>query len=178
MSLKSFISATYGSSIYLKTTRLQATLCKAATAKNQLIFLNRCIHHKVIPKFLQLKCPLNTRRTKIVNDKYKRELLISTKNDTKERYFGYYNHAKQLEESLREELSIEHYEIISNVTESSREKTFVATRSKLKHKFELLYSSKYKINNITNENEHSRLQELCNENEHSRLVKDCFKFSR
>ena len=51
MSLKTLITTTYGSGTYRRTTTLQDVHCKAATAKKQLTFLNRCVHHKIISRF-------------------------------------------------------------------------------------------------------------------------------
>lgn len=159
MSLKSIITTTYGSSIYKSTSKLQDTLCKAASAKNQYIFLNRCIHHHLLPKFLQIKCPLRSKRARNITAKYKQELLVSTKNDARQRYFVAIKKAKELRLQLQHILSPEHFEIVINATESSREKKFIACKNKLKDKFTLLYSSKYQTSDI------SRAKE--------KLVKDC-----
>ena len=145
MNLKSIITTTYGSRIYKDTTKLQDTLCKTASAKNQSIFLNRCIHYRLTPKFLQIKCPLKSKRALNITIEYKQKLLISTRNDSKERYFNAVKKANQLRTSLKEKLSEEHFRIVEKVTESSREKKFLACKNKLKNKFELLYYSKYKI---------------------------------
>ena len=76
--------------------------------------------------------------------KYRRQLLIATRNDTKGRYFKYVKEVCRLKEAIKDKLSEEHYNTIINVTESSREKKFIKTKDKLKNKFELLYASKYK----------------------------------
>ena len=143
MSLKSIIVATYGSSIYKKTTQLQEIQCKTATAKNQLIFLNRCIHHNIIPKFLKIKSPVATKRVKNITITHRKKLLVATKNDTKERYFKHLKSASKLHETLRNDLSEEHFEVVKRITESSREKKFEQMKTKLKTKFELLYENKY-----------------------------------
>ena len=144
MSLKTLITATYGSSIYADTAKLQQVKCKAATAKNQITFLNRCIYHKLIPRFLQIKIPYESRRIRNLTEQHKKKLLIATRNDAKSRYFRRTEESKSITDCLKEQLSEEHFEIIIRITASSKEKKFIETRNKLKKKFELLYTSKYK----------------------------------
>ena len=50
MSLKENITTSYGASIYKKTTELKKAKMKMAKAKNQFIFLQRCLAHQLIPK--------------------------------------------------------------------------------------------------------------------------------
>ena len=144
MSFKSIIVATYGSSIFKETTKLQEIQCKTVTAKNQLTFLKRCIHHKIIPKFLQIKSPLLSRRATNITKEHRRNLLIATKNDTKERYFKHVENVHKLKQKLKDKLSEEHYDVLIRITDSSKEKKFILTKEKLKTKFELLYVSIYK----------------------------------
>ena len=86
MSLKALITATYRSGIYTNTAKLQKVYCKAATEKNQLTFLNRCIYHKILPRFLQIKCPYPSQRIRNLTEDHKKKLLIATRNDTKARF--------------------------------------------------------------------------------------------
>ena len=144
MSLKTIITATYGSSTYASTAKLQEVSCKAATAKNQVTFLNRCIRHQIIPRFLQIKSPFPSKRIKNITEEHKKKLLIATRNDAKTRYFKRSEESKQLTQILREQLSDEHFSTITRVTASSKEKKFLEVRTKLKNKFELLYEAKYK----------------------------------
>ena len=143
MSLKTLITATYGSSIYADTAKLQQVKCKAATAKNQITFLNRCIYHKLIPRFLQIKIPYESRRIRNLTEQHKKKLLTATRNDAKAHYFRRTEESKRITDYLKEQLSEEHLEIIIRITTSSKEKKFIETRNKLKKKFELLYASKY-----------------------------------
>ena len=144
MSLNSLITTTYGSGTYKRTAKLQDVHCKAATAKNQLTFLNRCIHHKIIPRFLQMKTPFPSQRVKNIMEEHRKKLLIATRNDTKTRYLKRVNECKELIQKLKEELSEEHFDMILRVTLSSREKKFNEVKTKLKNKFEMLYATKYK----------------------------------
>ena len=157
MSLKSFITATYGSSIYKTTAKLQDIQCKVATAKNQMTFLNRCIHHKIIPKSLQIKSPSPSKRVENLMIEHRRKLLVATRNDTKSRYFKNIASSKTLTDIIKEKLSTVDFNTVIRVTESSREKKFLETREKLKNKFELLYFAKYK-SNFSKENDQSVLK--------------------
>ena len=82
MSLKTIITSTYGSRTYKKRATLQEVGCKAERAKNQVTFLNGCIHHKIIPRFLQIKSPVQSRGTRNITEEHRRKLLIATKTDT------------------------------------------------------------------------------------------------
>ena len=161
MSIKSLITTTYGSGTYKRTTTFQEVHCKAVTAKNQLTFLNRCIYHKIIPRFLQIKPPLLSQRVKNVTDEHKRTLLIATRNDTKTRYYKRVNESKELTKKLKDELSEEHFDLIQRITLSSREKKFNEIKTKFKNKFEILYMNKYKKHFTTTFQQNSTVIKNC-----------------
>ena len=50
MSLKEFITTSYGKEIYLDTKKLQLEKIRNAKAKNQMIFLFKCLSNNVTPK--------------------------------------------------------------------------------------------------------------------------------
>ena len=54
---KDFITASYGASLYTKTLKLKEAKKDVAKSKNQFIFLQRCVKHKIIPKSLRIKSP-------------------------------------------------------------------------------------------------------------------------
>ena len=54
--LKDYIIASYGASVYQKTIKLKETKKNVAKTKNQFIFLQRCVKHKLIPKSLRINC--------------------------------------------------------------------------------------------------------------------------
>ena len=58
MSLKALLIPAYGSSLYKETQQLQRRLCKVASSKNQMIFITRCLHHSITPRFLRTACPI------------------------------------------------------------------------------------------------------------------------
>ena len=149
MSLKSLLVTAYGSSLYKETCQLQDALCKVASSKNQMLFIARCSHHGIIPRFLRTRCPVKSRyASRIVADYHKR-LLTCTKKEASARFHKYSRFSRQLKSSISNQTSTEHFEIISRVTETSRENKFLEVRNKLKRKFELLYEEKNKSTRTT-----------------------------
>ena len=141
MSLKTLITTNYSISIYKQTTKLQDYLCKYARAKNQTIFLTRCLHHEIIPKFLNVHSPIKSTYATKITKTYQQKLLRTAIKDAKSRLHKYNTEVNRLKTELRNKVSSEHYGIISDISESCREKKFVETRTKLKKKFELLKSN-------------------------------------
>ena len=144
MSLKSLLVTAYGSSLYKETCQLQDALYKVASSKNQMIFIARCKHHGIIPRFLRTLCPIKSRYAKRIVTDYRIKLLICTKKEASWRFHKYRKLSTQLKSSISNQVSTEHFEIISRVTETCREKKFQEVKSKLKRKFELLYEEKNK----------------------------------
>ena len=50
MSLKQLITTSYGKEIYLETKKLQQEKIRNARAKNQMVFLYKCLSNNVTPK--------------------------------------------------------------------------------------------------------------------------------
>ena len=85
--LKEYITSGYGAGIYEQTTKLkEAKKCKAKS-KNQLIFLEKCIAHQIIPKSFKLKTPIRSRNANRIVQKTRTDLLVCAKNDAKRRFF-------------------------------------------------------------------------------------------
>ena len=136
--LKEYITAIYGDSIYKKTLKLKEAKKDIAKTKNQFIFLQRCVKHKLIPKSLRIKCPVrNSRTTKIVKQ-YRFELLRSMKNDAKHRYFKCVEVAKDVHDGLSLLLSDEDMILVSDITEKAREAMFIRSKERLVKKFKIL----------------------------------------
>jgi len=138
MSLKDFLTTNYGISLYKQTSKLQDNLCKQASAKNQVIFLTRCIHHGITPRFLQIHSPIKSRYGMNVTMRYIWKLLKCAVKEAKVRFYKSGKKITQLKELIRSTVSPEHYIIIKDVSESCREKKFAEIKTKLKRKFELL----------------------------------------
>ena len=59
--LKQHTTAGYGASIYDQTTKLKEAKKSKARAKNQMIFLERCIKHRLLPRSFMMKTPVDGR---------------------------------------------------------------------------------------------------------------------
>ena len=72
MSFKQLIQATYGSGVHKQTSLYMKKITKMAKAKNQMTFLNRCIHHKLMPQFLRVHCPISSSRANNITENYRK----------------------------------------------------------------------------------------------------------
>lgn len=142
MSLKELLVPAYGGSLYKETQQLQNVLCKVACSKNHMIFITRCLHHGITPRFLRTACPIKTKYADLVAKDYRKKLLKCAKKDTSSRFFKQSRLATQLKSSICNQVTVEHYDIITRVTESCRENKFLSEKSKLKRKFDLLQEEK------------------------------------
>ena len=50
MTLKEYITASYGASVYKRTVQLKETKKNIAKTKNQFIFLQKCVKNKLFPE--------------------------------------------------------------------------------------------------------------------------------
>ena len=141
MSLKQLITSCYGAEIYERTNELKIQKSKRSKLKNQIIFLNRCVVHKIIPKSFRVSSPIQTRRGKNITSKYRYELLICARNDAKSNFFKSETSIENLRNLLKVELSIDHMNIIENVTEKAASKTFAFWKNHHIYKFEKLQSN-------------------------------------
>ena len=138
MSFKQYITSSYGAAIHKTTKKLKDVKIKLAKTKNQWIFLQRCIAHKVIPKSLRIKCPSKTNYAKQLTNRYHFDLLIVTKNEAKKRFFKNLESSKLLYKELDRILSKSDMKTVENITNNARELAFVNYKNKLKEKFEKL----------------------------------------
>ena len=152
MSYKSNISAKYDAATYKITTELQQNKQNEAKLKNQLVFLERCIHHKIIPKSLRIRSPLNTKGTQGIIDSYRFKLLICLKNDVKRRYFSIRKKITVVTNTLVEKLSPEDMNNVKYITDKSRETAFQKSRLRLMNKFTNLQSPQKRTGQKSNTN--------------------------
>ena len=138
MSLKNLITTGYGTSIYKKTRLLKDQLTKAATLKNQQIFLQRCITHRILPKSFHMQNPLQNQRSKELQRKYSYDLLVCAKNEVKKKFFKTINCITETRRELEFVLNSNDMTTVSRCTNLARENRFLSTRQKLKKKFESL----------------------------------------
>ena len=142
MSYKSTITNSYGDEIYNSTTKLQELKRKSSIAKNQWIFMDRCLFHDVIPKSFRTRPTLNTRKGWNIARTYNRQMLTATRNATREKYNKLLNKISTLSEVLQTSLSDSDYKDLDVMTNKTKENTFIKEREKLKQKFENLSSAR------------------------------------
>ena len=136
MSLKHYITARYGTSTFKATTQLKDVKVKQAILKNQWIFLERCLAHRLVPKAFRIKSPVKNERAERIMIRYRHSLLVSIKNDTKKKYFRTTQKIEEIRIELQNILSAEDFQKVKQAAEMAREKTFVHTKSKLRDKFD------------------------------------------
>ena len=86
MSFKELITRSYGEETYNTIAKLQQLKVRSAVAKNQWIFLQRCIHHNILPISLRSRPTINTQKGRNVTQTYNRAMLIIAKNEARDRY--------------------------------------------------------------------------------------------
>ena len=87
MSFRNYITASYGKKIYSETQQLQRVKVKFTVAKNQLIFLERCMANNIIPKSFRIKSPILSKRGENSREQYQKKLLQLARNEAKERMY-------------------------------------------------------------------------------------------
>ena len=87
MSYRNYITTSYGKKIYSLTQQLQRQKVKLANSKNQLIFLEKCITNKIIPKSFQVKSPILSKKGKRLQEEYQIKLLKLARNEAKQRMY-------------------------------------------------------------------------------------------
>ena len=138
MSLREYITASYGASIYQRTKQLKEAKTKMAKAKNQFIFLQKCLSHKLIPKSLCVQSPVKSRRTKNILLQFRLDLLRCAKNEAKYRYFSQVNNVNETKAELASIVNENDMVIIHQVTEKAREAMFKRSKERLVKKFKVL----------------------------------------
>ena len=83
-SLKQLLVSSYGKELYKETLSLQQQKIKKTIAKNQLIFLQRCIHHNITPKSFQIKIPIKSKKTFNISKEYSWKLIVIAKTGAKQ----------------------------------------------------------------------------------------------
>ena len=116
---------------------------KNAVAKNQMIFLQRCIYHNITPKSFQLKTPIKSRKAFNIMYVYNR----IAKNNAKKRMDNAALKINELCQTLKAKASEEHYLLIQSATEKSRENEFVKKKEHLICKFNEIQTTLSKRNN-------------------------------
>ena len=141
MPLKQLLVSSYGKKLYKEILSLQRQKIKKAIAKNQLIFLQRCIHNNITPKSFQLKSPIKTKKAFNVMKEYSRKLIVIAKNGAKQLMHEATKKLKQICGNLKRRVKDEHFALFDRTTEKSKEKEFTKKKNHLINKFEILENS-------------------------------------
>ena len=104
---------------------LEQIKIKNAVAKNQMIFLQRCVYHNIISKPFRLKTPIKSKKAFNIMSVYKKKLIVIVKNNAKERLHNAALKINELCQTLNATVSEKHYLLIQYVTEKSRENEFI-----------------------------------------------------
>ena len=82
MSIKQLLIASYGKELLKKTSLLQQMKIINAVAKNQMIFLQRCIYYNITQKPFRLKTPIQSKKTFNIINVYKKKANCHTQNES------------------------------------------------------------------------------------------------
>ena len=145
-SLKNYLIESYSDDLQKKTIKLQEYVIKSATAKNQWIFLERCLSHKIIPRSFRIKSPIKNKRSQRITDRFREKLLWIAKSEAKGRYYASCSKVRDIISYIKNILSKEDFEKILAIIEKTRENRFISVRSKMQEKFRKLKLEKYAIN--------------------------------
>ena len=75
MSLKEYLLPRYGPGVHAAVSYFKKLRCKIASTKNKNIFLKRCLHHQITPKFLRNRCPIKSNHAYALTMEYQEKLL-------------------------------------------------------------------------------------------------------
>ena len=111
---------------------------KASIAKNQLIFLERCIKNNILPKSFRLRPPIKSIKGYNSMNNCSKKLVGLAKSNAKQRMYSSLKKAEEIKSYLKNILSEENYILIQNVTDNSREKEFLKKKKQLVDKYNSL----------------------------------------
>ena len=144
MSLKEFITTSCGKEIYLDTKKLQQEKIRNARAKNQMVFLYKCLSNNVTPKSFRLRAPIKTTKYKNIMKELRRKLLTHARNETKRRLHQSKNRITNICSTLCQVLSPEDYENIMRVNDTSKDAEYQKEQRYLKEKYQQLKNENQK----------------------------------
>ena len=122
MSLTQLLVSFDGKELHKETLSLQQQKIKKAIAKNQLIFLQRCIHHNIQPKSFRIKSPIKSKKAFNMMKEYSRKFIVIAKNGAKQRMHKATVTVKQICENFRRRISDEHFALVDRTTEKCKQK--------------------------------------------------------
>ena len=104
---------------------------KACIAKNQLIFLKRCIKNNILPTPYGLRPPIRSIKSyNIIKDRSEK-LVVLAKNNAKQKMYSSLKNVGDMKLYLNNILSRKHSILIQNVTDNSRAKEVLKKKKQL-----------------------------------------------
>ena len=134
MSLKDYLLPRYGPGVHAAVSNFKKLRCKIAITKNKIIFLRRCLHHGITPKFLRNRCPIKSKRAETLTMDYQRKLLKNCESTEKKIHFSLIKKYDEQESFLKNKLNEADFLKISDITKTAHEREFLKKRSELKRK--------------------------------------------
>ena len=131
MTLKKLVTTSYGEKTYKHPVDLIKMKIKASLAKNQLIFLERCIKNNILPKSFSLRPSIKSIKGYNIIKDCNKKLEMFAKNNANQRMYCSLKKVGQFKSYLKNILSEEHYILVQNVTKNSREKEFLKKNKQL-----------------------------------------------
>ena len=101
--LKQLITTSYGDDDYKKATKLQKLCKQSAIAKNQWIFLERCIAHDLLPSSFKSRSTIKTEKGQNITRMYNKSMLVAAKYEAKERYHKHLHNIRNMRSYLQDQ---------------------------------------------------------------------------
>ena len=135
-----YIKTHYGETILAKIRKLEKTTIKYSSYTNHLRFSLCCHHNKILPKDLQRKSRIKTKRSKIILQhagKLLLQELIHVNHVTRDRLK---NSIEQLKGKILESITPEEFRLVEKIHENSYKKSFDLKKKRHIRKFDELIS--------------------------------------
>ena len=100
--------------------------------------MSRCIKNNILPRSFQSRPVLRTRKGYRLTREDDMRMLRATRDGARQQYHEYLKKIRETNTQLEEALSTEDFTVVTNVTETSRERMYVKESRRLKEKFENL----------------------------------------
>ena len=108
MSINKLVTTSCGEKTYKHAVNPQKINVKASVAKNQLIFLVRCINNNILPKSFRLRPPIKSIKSYNIMKGYSKKLVVLAKNNAKQIMCSSLKKVEEIKSYLKNILSEEH----------------------------------------------------------------------
>jgi hypothetical protein len=133
MSLNQLIIDQYGMGQKQTLVDFQRSKYKLSSAKNRCIFLTKCLHHNIVPRFLRNKCPIRSKQATKITLRYRKEILKEAHYQACFSHHTLAHKVKKLQQQLEGKVTKEHHDLIMKIVTTSYEKKYRKIKAKLKN---------------------------------------------